>query len=82
MPGSRQLAMLAVIAVAGAGGDLAYTAASRQGTLSVVSAVSSLYPLATIALGRVLRGGRATRVQLAGAALAVAGTVVLGAAAH
>jgi drug/metabolite transporter (DMT)-like permease len=82
IPGSRQLAMLAVIAVAGAGGDLAYTAASRQGTLSVVSAVSSLYPLATIALGRVLRGGRATRVQLAGAALAVAGTVVLGAAAH
>ena len=82
MPGSRQLAVLAVIAVAGAGGDLAYTAASRHGTLSVVSAVSSLYPLATIAFGRVLRGGQATRVQLAGAALAVAGTVVLGAAAH
>jgi drug/metabolite transporter (DMT)-like permease len=82
LPRSRQLAVLAVIAVAGAGGDLAYTAASRQGTLSVVSAVSSLYPLATIALGRMLRGGRATRVQLAGAALAVAGTVVLGAAAH
>lgn len=78
--GSRQLAYLAVIAIAGTGGDLAYTAASRQGALSVVAAVSSLYPLSTISLGRVLRGTRARLPQLAGAAVALLGAGLLSAA--
>lgn len=77
---SRQLAYLAVIALAGTGGDLAYTAASRQGTLSVVAAVSSLYPLSTISLGRLLRGTRARLPQLAGAVVALAGAGLLSAA--
>jgi hypothetical protein len=60
-----QLPKLAVVALGGAGGDLAYAVASG-GALSVVSAASSLYPLATIALGVALQGQRPTRVQLAG----------------
>ena len=53
-----QLPKLAVVALGGAGGDLAYAVASG-GALSVVSAASSLYLLATIALGSRCRASRA-----------------------
>ncbi len=73
---------LALIAVAGTAGDLGYVSASHRGALSIVAALASLYPIMTIALGRVLRGHRATRVQLIGVGLALSGAVLLGAAAH
>jgi drug/metabolite transporter (DMT)-like permease len=72
------LPSLTLLATVGVGGDLAYAAASRQGALSIVSAISSLYPLTTIALGRVLRGRPATRIQMLGIALALAGAALLG----
>lgn len=80
LPGRPQLPVLALVAAVGVGGDLAYTSASRTGALSIVSAISSLYPLTTIALARVLQGQRATRVQLAGIVLALGGAALLGAA--
>ena len=76
-----QLPALALIAVVGVGGDLAYAGASRTGALSIVSAISSLYPVATIALGRLLQGHRATHVQVVGIGFALGGAAVLGAAA-
>lgn len=76
----RFMALL-LIAVAGTGGDLGYVSASHHGTLSIVAALASLYPIITILLGR-LRGHRATRIQALGVALALAGGVLLGAAAH
>jgi drug/metabolite transporter (DMT)-like permease len=79
LPGRGQLPQLGLIAIVGAGGDLAYTGASHGGALSIVSAISSLYPVATIALGRLRHGQRATRVQLAGITLALGGALVLGA---
>jgi drug/metabolite transporter (DMT)-like permease len=75
-----RLRTLALVATVGVGGDLAYAAASRQGALSIVSAVSSLYPITTIALGRLMRGQRPTRIQLLGIALALLGATLLGAA--
>lgn len=78
----RMLIGLALIAVAGTAGDLGYVSASHRGALSIVAALASLYPVMTIVLGRVLRGHRATRVQLLGVALALTGAVLLGAAAH
>lgn len=80
LPRRPQLPTLALLASVGVGGDLAYAAASREGALSVVSAVSSLYPLTTIALGRVVQGQRATSMQVLGIALALLGAAVLGAA--
>lgn len=80
LPGARQLPALALIAVTGVGGDLAYAAASQRGTLSVVSAISSLYPIATIALGVMLQRRRAGSVQMTGVVLALIGAAVLGAA--
>lgn len=78
----RQLPGLAIIAVTGTGGDLAYTTASGHGTLSVVAAVSSLYPITTIALGLIMKGTRPTRVQLAGITLALLGATLLSTAAR
>jgi drug/metabolite transporter (DMT)-like permease len=78
LPAAGQLPKLAVVALGGAGGDLAYAVASG-GALSIVAGVSSLYPLATIALGVALQGQRPTRVQLAGITAALAGAVLLGA---
>lgn len=80
LPRRRQLPALARIAVASVGGDLAYATASHHGDLSVVSAISSLYPVTTVALGRVLQGRRATRIQLLGTLLALLGAALLGAA--
>ena len=70
----------ALTALAGAGGDLAYATASRGGALTVLAAVSSLYPVATIALGVMIRRLRPTRIQVAGIIIALIGTVVLGVA--
>jgi drug/metabolite transporter (DMT)-like permease len=81
LPGRRQMAGLATIAVAGLGGDLAYTIASGHGTLSVVATIASLYPITTIALGRLRQGTRPTRIQLVGIVLALLGATLLGAAA-
>jgi hypothetical protein len=52
--------------------------ASQGGALTVLSAVSSLYPAATIALGVVIRRLRPARIQVAGITLALIGTMVLG----
>jgi drug/metabolite transporter (DMT)-like permease len=82
LPGRAEMPKLGLIALAGVGGDLAYTTASHSGALSIVSAIASLYPVATIALGRLLQRQRATRVRLAGIALALTGAVLLGATSH
>lgn len=82
VPGRRKLPGLAIIVVAGLGGDLAYTTASEHGTLSILAAISSLYPITTIALALLLNGTRPARTQLAGTALALLGATLLGAAAR
>jgi drug/metabolite transporter (DMT)-like permease len=80
LPCRDHLPTLALVATAGVGGDVAYAAASHHGALSVVSAISSLYPLMTIGLGRLVRDQRATRFQLVGIAVALLGAVLLGVA--
>ena len=66
-----QIPGLALVAFAGVAGDLAYASASQHGALSVVSAVSSLYPVATIALGVAIQRQRPNRIQVAGIILAL-----------
>jgi drug/metabolite transporter (DMT)-like permease len=79
LPERTHWPMLVFVGALGVGGDLTYAAAARHGALSIISAISSLYPIPTIALGRVLRGRRATLLQLVGASLALTGAAVLGA---
>lgn len=80
LPDRPQLPAVALVAATGVGGDLAYTSASHTGALSIVSAISALYPVTTIALGRLLQDHRATRIQLGGIVLALGGAALLGAA--
>jgi drug/metabolite transporter (DMT)-like permease len=77
-PGRRQLPRLAVIAATGLAGDLAYATASGSGALSIVAAISSLYPVTTITLALLFTGARPTRRQLAGITLALLGAALLG----
>lgn len=79
LPKRDQLSGLALVAVAGVGGDLAYAVASHHGALSFVSAISSLYPLATVALGVAIQGQRAGRNQAAAIMIALIGAALLGA---
>jgi drug/metabolite transporter (DMT)-like permease len=73
----RRLTGLAIIALTGLGGDLGYTVASQHGSLSILAAISSLYPITTIALALLLKGTRPTRTQLVGITVALLGTVLL-----
>jgi drug/metabolite transporter (DMT)-like permease len=80
LPHRGQIPALGLGAMAGVAGDLAYAAASHRGALSIVSALSSLYPLATVALGITIQRKRPGQVQTLGIALALIGAAVLGAA--
>jgi drug/metabolite transporter (DMT)-like permease len=79
LPDPIRWPMFVLVGALGLAGDLTYAAAARHGALSIISAVSSLYPVPTIVLGRLLRGRRATILQLVGAAVALAGATLLGA---
>ncbi len=73
-------ATIAAVGICDVGADTAYASATRGGALSVVAVLSSLYPVMTIALGAVVLRERPGRIQLAGAALACVGVVLLTAA--
>jgi drug/metabolite transporter (DMT)-like permease len=79
LPTQSQLPGLALGAAGGVAGDLAYAAASRGGALSIVSALSALYPLTTVGLGIALQGRRPTLLQGIGVVLALTGAGLLGA---
>jgi drug/metabolite transporter (DMT)-like permease len=78
-PARSELPALGLVAAVGVVGDVAYVSASHRGVLSIVAAISSLYPLTTIALARVRQGRRATRLQVLGAGVALFGAALLGA---
>jgi drug/metabolite transporter (DMT)-like permease len=58
-------------------GTLAYSSATRQGDLSVVSVLGCLFPLVTVTLAFALLGERLRRSQAAGVAAAIAGVVLV-----
>jgi drug/metabolite transporter (DMT)-like permease len=57
-----------------------YLLAVREGLLSVVAVLSSLYPAATVVLARVVLGERLRPAQLAGLGLGLAGITMIAAA--
>jgi drug/metabolite transporter (DMT)-like permease len=76
----RDLPRVAVPGLLLFGGTLLYTAATREGDLSVVAVLGSLFPVVTVGLAFALLGERLTRVQGAGAVAAMVGSVLLAAA--
>ena len=77
-PELSQLPLLILTALTGAGGDVAYAAASTA-ALSTVSAIASLYPIPTIALAFVVQHRHTHRIQALGIIIALAGATILGA---
>jgi drug/metabolite transporter (DMT)-like permease len=75
----QRLWLLAVMGVLDVSATGLYALATRHGLLSVVSVASSLYPLATVVLARVVLGERVRRVQEIGIATALAGVVLIAA---
>ena len=54
-----------------------FAAASTRGLVSVVSVLSSLYPVVTVVLARAVLGERMRRVQVTGIAVAFAGIALI-----
>lgn len=71
----RNLRAAALLGLLGLIANVTYLLAVRQGLLSIVAVVVSLYPASTILLATVLDGERMTRSQLAG--LWLAGTALV-----
>jgi uncharacterized membrane protein len=68
--------------IAGAGiidvaANMFYLAASREGLLSIVAVLTSLYPASTVVLARTFLGERLARPQVGGLGLAVVGVVLI-----
>lgn len=75
-----RLPLLAFVGVADAAANLAYGVASRQGMVSVVAVLASLYPVVTAVLARQVHGERLRSIQVAGTATAMGGVLLLAAA--
>jgi drug/metabolite transporter (DMT)-like permease len=69
--------VLSVIGILDVGANALYALATRHGLLSVISVLSSLYPLATVLLARVVLGERVRRVQEVGVVAALAGVLLI-----
>ncbi len=59
--------------------NTSFAIASTEGLVSVVGVCSSLYPVVTVLLARLLLDERTRSLQLVGVALALGGVVAIGA---
>ena len=77
----RRIGRSAGLAVAAGGlaisANITYLLATREGLLSLVAVVSSMYPATTVGLATVLDGERMTPSQIVGLVLAVAAVVMV-----
>jgi drug/metabolite transporter (DMT)-like permease len=75
----RLLALLVGIGLLDLGANGCFAVATNEGLLSVTSVLSSLYPLVTVILARLVLGERVRRVQELGIAAALVGVVLIAA---
>jgi drug/metabolite transporter (DMT)-like permease len=73
----RDAAPAVAVGVLETSANLLIAVASTLGLVSLVGVVASLYPVATVALARVVLGERIARVQAVGAAAALSGVVLI-----
>jgi drug/metabolite transporter (DMT)-like permease len=73
------LGMLVLIGLFDTGGNVLFAAATREGLISVVSVLGSLYPVVTVLLARAALGERVARVQELGVVVTLAGVALISA---
>lgn len=78
-PEPRSVALLAAAGVMDVSANGLYALATRHGLLSVVSVASSLYPLATVVLARLVLRERVRPIQEVGVVAALTGVVLIAA---
>jgi drug/metabolite transporter (DMT)-like permease len=78
-PDTRGWLLLVAVGAADTGATLLYGAASTRGLLSIVSVLSTLYPIVIVVLARVLLAERIARPQLAGVGVALLGVALVSA---
>ena len=76
-PGRSFLPALAVIGLCDVGANMLFSLATTHGYLSVVSVLSALYPIVTVALAALVLHERIARAQRAGAAGALLGAALI-----
>jgi drug/metabolite transporter (DMT)-like permease len=69
---------IAAVGIADATANLIWLLAAMQGNLGVAAVLGSLYPVATVILGRVVLSERLSSIQGAGVALALVGVALVG----
>ena len=75
----RTLLALSTMGALDLSANALYALATRHGLLSVVAVASSLYPVATVVLARLVLGERVRRIQEVGIAAAIAGVALIAA---
>ena len=75
----RDVLALSAVGLLDAMGNMLFAVATTTGLLGVVSVVTSLYPVTTVALARLLLGERIRRAQQAGVVSALAGVGLIAA---
>ena len=75
----RGLGVLAVVGLLDLAGNAFFAVATTKGLIGVVSVLSSLYPIVTIGLARIVLGERLHPVQATGVASALAGVGLIAA---
>jgi drug/metabolite transporter (DMT)-like permease len=73
----RRIGAVSAIGIGDTTANALFAYASTQGNLGIVAVLGSLYPVATVLLGRIILGERLTVIQHAGVALALTGVVLL-----
>ena len=73
----RSIVPIGIIGIMDTTANVLFALASAGGTLGVVAVLGSLYPVATVMLGRVVLQERLNQPQLAGVVLALAGVAML-----
>jgi drug/metabolite transporter (DMT)-like permease len=75
--GARDLRTLAVVGTLDIGANGLFALAATKGLVSIVAVLSSLYPVVTVVLARLVLGERLHRVQRLGAAVALLGVALI-----
>lgn len=75
----RTIAMVCLAGILDASANLLFAIGTQHGLVSVVAVLGSLYPVVTVALAGAVLGERLSRLQAAGAALALGGVVLIAA---